>query len=168
MKKKNINEAVPMKMIRDYDKHVYNPFLTNENYLTKDNTFSVSASNKDEARNVTGVHKISKDQAIELMSGIIKDKLDITRGGINIFRYLFSKLELFEGEYSMTVKIDFNDCKNDIGYDSTQSVWNGLAELLDKDIIARSSVPGVYFLNSNFFLLTETIVVTEYYKLSVD
>jgi hypothetical protein len=119
---------------------------------------------------MTGIHNINKKQAIDLMSNTIKEKLGITKGGINMFKYLFSlfrevSLNASDEECSMTLKVIFEDCRDAIGYNSTQSVWNGLAELLDKDIIARSAVPGVYFLNPNFFLLTETIIVTELYKL---
>jgi len=136
-------------------------------YLSDDRSFFVNVVSVEKSRNLnlTGIHKINKDQALELIGDVLKDKLEITKGGINVFKYIFNKLERNEKDFIMTFKVDVDQCRDDIGYTSTQSVWYGLAELLDKSIIARSAILGVYYLNPNFFLPTEKIVVTEYYKL---
>ncbi len=167
------------KMIRDYPVSKTTPFWSSENeidltkdriykdYLTKDRALSVRImpNNDDKtSKTVTGIHKINKEQALELISNILKEKLNVTKGGVNMFKYLFKNIKA-DGQSDMTFKVNFDSCRDAIGYTSTQSVWNGLAELLDKNIIARSTGRGLYFLNPNFFLLTETIVVTEFYKL---
>ena len=153
------------KTIRDYPINRNSPFRRNskKNYLSKDRALSVSLVPTN-SRSITGIHKITKEDALELIGNILKEKLGITKGGINVFKYIFNNLEEDGDKISMTFKVDFEECRDEIGYTSTQSVWYGLAELLDKDIIARSGVPGIYFLNPNFFMPTETIAVTEYYK----
>ncbi len=164
-------ELKTVKTIREYPINRKSPFGTPKkpkNYLTQDKNLCVNIipnKKKSNSRNLTGIHKLNKDQAVELMGDILKDKLEITKGGINMFKYLFTQLEKSDDEYNMTFKVDFTKSRDDIGYKSTQSVWYALAELLDKNIIARSAVPGVYFLNPNFFLPTDSIVVTEFYKL---
>jgi hypothetical protein len=159
------NEVKTVKTIRDYPINRKTPFSTTD-FITEDKSFRVNLVSDANTINLTGIHKIEPEQALDLISDILKTKLDITKGGINVFKYLFSKLNEIENKNSMTFKVDFDKCRDDIGYTSTQSVWYGLAELLDKNIIARSEVPGVYFLNPNFFLPTEAIVVTEYYKIN--
>ena len=168
--KKMSDEAKTTKTIRDYEINQTNPFdPASSNYLSKDKALAVSIDDSN-SRSLTGIHKISKDEALDLIGDVLKEKLGITKGGVLVFKYLFSNLEKEESseEYSMTFKVDFDHCKDEIGWASTQSVWYGLAELLDKAIVARSGVPGVYFLNPNFFLPKDTIVISEFYKLKED
>lgn len=159
------------KTIRDFPVNKISPF--GKSFHTADgNSFSVNISPKDDensfSRSLTGIHFITKKQAVDLIGEVLKDKLGITRGAVNVFKYLYEKLENSDGlteDLGMNIKVDFDECKDACGYTSTQSVWYALAELLDKDIIARSLVPAVYFLNQNFFQPAETIVVSEYYKI---
>lgn len=157
------------KTIRDFPVRKSNPFKKSKgkSYLSKDKTFSVNiVQNGDyDSMNLTGIHKIDKEQALEIIGELLKERLGLTKGGINIFKYIHNNLEIEDGEPVMAFKVDFDHCCSEIGYTSTQSVWYGLAELLDKGIIARSGAPGVYFLNPVFFQTTSSFVVTEYYKL---
>ena len=160
------------KTIRDYPIFKFSPF-TKDTYLTDDNSFSVSVvpqKNKNEGtlRKLTGIHIIDKKDSIELIGNILKDKLNLTKCGIIIFKYLFEiyKKELKKSDDEhMTIKVNFDNCRDTCGYASTVSVWQGLTELLDKGIIARSGVPAVYYINPVFFNPTDTIALTEYYKI---
>lgn len=166
-------EAKTTKTIRDFPINKVSPFNNKLVHIAEGNSFSVNISPKDDdetsfSRSLTGIHYINKKEAIDLMGDVLKDKLGITKGSVNVFKYLYEKLEKSDGlteDLGMNIKVDFDDCKDACGYTSTQSVWYALAELLDKDIIARSLVPAVYFLNPNFFQPVETIVVSEYYKI---
>lgn len=164
-------EVKTTKTIRDFPVNKVSPFGKSI-YTNEGNSFSVIISPKDDetsfSRSLTGIQYITKKQALDLIADVLKDKLGITRGAVNVFKYLYDKLENSDGlteDLGMNIKVDFDDCKDVCGYTSTQSVWYALAELLDKDIIARSLVPAVYFLNPNFFQPAETIVVSEYYKI---
>lgn len=168
-------EAKTNKTIRDYPIKKSNPFIQkndNEGYISRNKSFSVNVvpNGETDSMSLTGIHKVHKDKALEILGEILREKLDITKGGINVFKYIYNNIDKVEqsnedGEI-MTFKVNFDDCRDVCGYNSTQSVWYGLAELLDKDIIARSGVPGVYYLNPNFFHPAGSIVVTEYYKLT--
>lgn len=168
-----MNEEVKtIKTIRDFPINKVSPFGKSI-HITKGNSFSVNISPKNEeetsfSRSLTSISYIKKKDAINLICDVLKDKLGISRGAVNVFKYLYSKLKKSNGladKLGMNIKVDFDDCKRACGYTSTQSVWYALAELLDKNIIARSLVPAVYFLNPNFFQPAETIVVSEYYKI---
>jgi hypothetical protein len=163
-------EEKSTKTIRDYPINQISPFNPKVGNVTEDRSFSVGIIPKDEKEtlftlNLTGIHVIDSINALELIGDILKDKLHMKTGGINVFKYMFGKLEKIDEAHSMTFKIDFDDCKDACGYTSHQSVWYGLAELLEKDIIARSGVPAVYYLNPNYFQPATTIVVTEFYKI---
>jgi len=167
----NNEEVKTTKTIRDFPVNKVSPFGKSV-HVAEGNSFSVNISPKDDetsfSRSLTGIHYITKKQAIDVIGDVLKDKLGITKGSVNVFKYLYEKLENSDGlteDLGMNIKVDFDDCKDACGYTSTQSVWYALAELLDKDIIARSLVPAVYFLNPNFFQPAETIVVSEYYKI---
>ena len=163
-------EVKTIKTIRDYPIKKKNPFAKKKNqegtknYLSKDRSFSVGIVS--DSISLTGIHKVGQGAALDVLGDILKEKLDITKGGINVFKYIYNSLEKDnDGQPLMTFRVNFEHCRDTCNYTSTQSVWYGLAELLDKNIIARSAIPGVYFLNPNFFHPTGSIVVTEYYKL---
>lgn len=152
------------KTIRDYPIKEKNPF-TEQTYLSKNKSFSVTVLNNNDkvAISLTSLCKVKKDSEIPKIIGkILKNKLRITKGGVNIYEYIYKNSDWAKEEYAF--KIDFDDCCNKIGYSSTQSVWYGLAELLDKNILARSETRGVYYLNPIFFQKANTVVVTDYYK----
>ena len=152
------------KTIRDYPIQEINPF-TDETYVSKNNTFSVTVvkNNDKTAINLTSLCKVGKAGDMPKIIGkILKNKLRITKGGVNVYEYIYNKS--WVAHNSFPFKMDFDDCCNKIGYSSYQSVWYGLAELLDKNIIARSEIPGAYYLNPLFFQDANTIVVTDYYK----
>ena len=166
--------------IRNYPINKESPFAIKNIHVVDDNSFSVSVAPKEDesfSRNLTGIHIIDKKQAVELMASCLSDKLNITKGGINVFKYLldlYNKLEktTSDGVTNTTndvrIKVNYKDCNDILGYTSIVSVWNGFAELLDKGIIARSGVTSVYFLNPTFFHPTEIMVVKEFYKIVDD
>jgi hypothetical protein len=58
---------------------------------------------------------------------------------------------------------DLKDCKAFTGYSSKESVFNGIAELLKNEIIARGRNPYRYYANPSIFYKGDRIVlVTEY------
>lgn len=164
---------VKIKMIRDYPVKIKSPFklVGFDVSKNKDNSFSISVEPKKEnprKKNLVNFHEINQDEALEILTSSLQDKLSIALSGVNVFKYIFKNLKINakgKNKYDMLFKMDFEDCRDYNGYVSAQSVWHGLGELLDKDIIARSKTPGSYFLNPNYFLPTSTISVTDCYKL---
>jgi hypothetical protein len=158
-----------VKTLRDYETYSLCPY-GKKSYLTNDRTFSVSVipGNNTNSIILTGIHKKTKEEVVEIISEVLKEKIKIGKSGLNLFKYLFNLERTINDQeegYPITIKMNVEDCKNAMGYAKTQSVWQGLAELLEHDIIARSAVPLVYYLNPNFFTPSETMVITEYFKL---
>jgi len=168
-----------VKTIRDYPLNRINPFETESPFISKDKSFSVNVV--ENARSLTGIHKIKSNEALDIVCLTLKEKLGLTKVGVNIFRFLYLNPDyVYEAkdmkDANLMAKINFEECREEMGYTSTQSVWCGLAELLNNNIIARAKVSRkimdkerglhlhYYHLNPIFFLPTKTIVVTEYYK----
>jgi hypothetical protein len=163
---------VKIKMIRDYPIKIKSPFKLAgfDISKSKDGNFYVSVEPKKEKplkKNLVNFHEINETEALEILKSSLQEKLGVALSGVNVFEYIFKNIKTKgkSKKYDMLFKMDFEDCRNYNGYVSAQSVWHGLGELLDKDIIARSKTPGSYFLNPNYFLPTNTISVTECYKL---
>ena len=158
---------VKIKMIRDYPIKETSPF-TNK-YVSKDKMLSVSVlpnRTSPRTRDITNTHRVEKDEIVGIITQHLQENLGIALSGLNIFKFIYNNLEKTKKGYKLKFKMNFEECRESNGYVSTQSVWHGLAELLDKDIIARTKIPGTYFLNPNFFIPTNTISVTEHYKLT--
>ncbi len=81
-------------MIRDYPVNKVSPFINKGINITEDHSFSVGIIPKDAkettfSRTLTGIHIIDGKQAIDLIGETLKDKLNITKAGINVFKYLY-------------------------------------------------------------------------------
>jgi len=153
------------KIINSYPNNRKTPFSKKKSYITKDNSFSITTSLDDEVTcNLVGVQKISKEDAINKIIDVLEDKLEISKSGINLFRYIYLNAKYKKSEI-LPIKIDYKDSMIDMGYNSFQSVYNALLELLDKNIIARTGVEKIYYINPTFFAPVERVLITEYYKL---
>lgn len=156
------------KKINSYPNNRKTPFGKKKTYTTKDNSFSITTSLNDEITcNLVGVQKVTKEEAINKIVDVLEDKLEISKSGINLFRYIYLNAKYDKNEI-LPIKIDYKESMTDMGYNSFQSVYNALLELLDKNIIARTGVEKIYYINPTFFAPVERILITEYYKLETE
>jgi len=145
------------------------PF-NNDKFLVDGNTFSLNKEDKNGSvvLNLVEMHKIKRENAIDVIVNVLSEKLQISRSGINLFRYIYlnAKHEKDNPEdYDvLPIKIDYKTSMVEMGYTSIQSVYNALIELLEKNIIARTAVEKLYFINPVFFVPPEKILVTEHYR----
>ncbi len=160
-----------VKTLRDYEVNNVCPY-GKKSYLTEDRSFSVSLIPGDKTNSIilTGIHKKTKEEVCDIITEVLKEKIKLSKSGLNLFRYIFNLERTIDQEdenenYPITIKINFDDAKKTMGYAKSQSIWQGIAELLEHDIIARSGNYSVYYLNPNFFTPSETMVITEYFKL---
>lgn len=153
--------------IRDFPFERRNPFLKGQ-YLTEDKSVSVDTivGGGKNTKSVTRYSKITKLDALDIFCEAMKEKLHINRAGVVLFKYIYNLVQekMWFDEDDFALYIDMEDCQVSCKYTSMQSVWNGLAELLKNNIIARSGQIGTYFLNPNFFQKADTLIVTEFFK----
>lgn len=155
-----------VKKLNDYAINQTDPYDKNSKYVNKDNTLSIVANQDDlmETKNVVEIHYIVQDEVVDKIIEILKDRLKISRSGLMLFRNIYSKYTRKKHKLQEPIEIDHKVFAPDMGYNSYQSVYNSILELLDKDIIARSGNEKLYFLNPMFFTKTNNLLITEYYK----
>lgn len=157
------------KKIADFPINRNTPFV-NDKFSKDGNNFSLTNDIKNGViLNLVETHKIKRENAVDVIVNVLSEKLQISRSGINLFRYIYlnAKYEKDNPEdYDiLPIKIDYKKSMLEMGYNSIQSVYNALIELLEKNIIARTGLEKVYFINPIFFVPPEKILVTEHYKL---
>lgn len=158
---------VPVGPSKNYPVNSVNPFMTLQ-FLTKDESVIVMASKKKQGviiQNVTHHHKVSKEECLDLFCAAIKEKLELTSGGVRTFRYLYGQVQESIGlsAKNLSLFVDKADCMDKARYTSIQSVFNGINELLEAGIIAKSGKINVYFINPNFFRPADCLIITEHY-----
>ena len=122
-----------------------------------------------DVKNLVEIKSVNKTEAIDKIVSILGEKLQISKSGLNLFKYIYLNAKYDRDspqDYDMLpIKIDYKDSMNEMGYTSFQSVYNALLELLEKNIIARTAIEKLYFVNSVFFIPANKINITETYKL---
>lgn len=156
------------KKIADFPINRSTPF--EDKLLSDSNSFSLSNNVKDGiVLNLVETHRIKRENAVDVIVNVLSEKLQISRSGINLFRYIYINAKYEKDnpiDYDvLPIKIDYKKSMIEMGYTSIQSVYNALIELLEKNIIARTAVEKLYFINPVFFVPPEKILVTEHYKL---
>ncbi len=154
------------KKIANYPVNRSNPF-NKKKYTSDENNFSLFADN--DVKNLVEIKSVNKTEAIDKIVSILGEKLQISKSGLNLFKYIYLNAKYDRDnpqDYDMLpIKIDYKDSMNEMGYTSFQSVYNALLELLEKNIIARTAIEKLYFVNSVFFIPANKINITETYKL---
>jgi hypothetical protein len=156
------------KKIADFPINRNTPF--EDKLLSDSNSFSLTNNLKDGVvLNLVETHRIKRENAIDVIVNVLSEKLQISRSGINLFRYIYinakHEKDTPKSYEILPIKIDYKKSMLEMGYTSIQSVYNALIELLEKKIIARTAIEKLYFINPVFFVSPEKILVTEHYKL---
>lgn len=163
-------EPHPVPPLTNFPVNTVNPFVGKQ-FMNDVKSVSVMATDETEGdkitKTVTRYQRITKNESLTKFCDAIKETLDITSGGIKTFRYLYEQVQQGKGlnAESISLAVDKYDCMKKAKYTSIQSVFNGINELLEKEIIAKSGKINVYFMNPNFFRPQDFLIITEYYKL---
>lgn len=102
--------------------------------------------------------QLDKEPFIKLFQTQLKALFGLTQAGVRVFGYFMEQSTFHD-------KVEFNlqDCLEFTGYSSKDSVFRGLAELLDNQFIARTNKAYFYYINPQIFYKGDRIVlVTEY------
>jgi hypothetical protein len=170
-KAEDMSEEV--KTIRDYPKNEENPFMDQVMMHIKEKnakignlrspgTYIDNDGVEHQTSNAIYTRKmVDSQQFVKLYTGNIKVMFDLTKTGIRIFGYFLAKAT------KSNEKAYFNqaECMDFCSYTSKKTVYNGLSELLDKGIIARTENSNEYFINpALFFNGDRMIIVNDYVK----
>jgi len=106
---------------------------------------------------VARFRKVENEQFIKIYTGTISSWFDLSRRAQKVLVYIITSLAK-DADY---VLIDWNRLCDVSGYNSHRPIYAGLAELCEKDIIARGIKPGFYFINPNYLFNGNRMVLVE-------
>jgi len=152
-----------------YPKNKENPFMANLVVPQRNGMAVVSKKSIPIVDSETGeveeifMHikqKVDKEMFVKLFKSQIQTIFDLTRLGYKIFGYFLNATRINED----MVHFDLEECMEKTGYKSTRSVFEGLAELCKKDIVAKGKTHTLYYINpAIFFNGNRMVVVQDYY-----
>ena len=146
-----------MRKISDFETYVDNPSKPLEGDLKHVHHFTKGAIRKlvneygeeklfselgDEVNKVVDSREYRKIFVSELVT--LKD---LNSSGIKVLCYILKHLRIKKDD----ITISISECMEFTGYKSKVNVYNGLAELLEKQIIFRKVGIGSYYINVNTF-----------------
>lgn len=104
--------------------------------------------------------KVDRAQFVKLYTSTITNFLELSKTGIRVFTFIASNIRPNADSFVMV----FDECMKYTGYKSKKSIIQGLTELIDNDIIARSKVPYIYFINPTMFYNGDRLTLLEQYE----
>lgn len=109
------------------------------------------------ARKVT----VDKAKFMKVFMSGLSNWFDLSKAGIKVFAYVANQVEPNRD----TFIFDLENCKKFTGYAGKNSVFSGLAELVDNHFIARGPNPFVYYINPTVFFNGDRLTFVEQYEL---
>jgi len=157
--------------IHEHPKNTRNPFISNllipkkktSQYIgVLDDKVILDKRTDEEETLVIGTSKtVDKEQFVKVYISQIELLFGLTKTALKVLSYIWDKQK-----FGDTVIVDSNDCKNVVGFKSLTSVFTGITELLNADIIAKGEVANVYFTNPAVFYKGDRLLLVTEYKQS--
>lgn len=87
--------------------------------------------------------EVDEERFAKLYLSSLNTLFDLKPSSIKVFTYILTKLIPNRDEFMFILK----ECMEYTGYTSKASIFKGLAQLVDEDIIARGKTDFLYFIN---------------------
>jgi hypothetical protein len=165
------NSSKEIARVVDFPENQENPFIPN--LLIKRGKKNIIIAKSDKAIMSRGTGEIEedtlfigtkkdldKDQFVKIFHSHLQAIFDLSKAALKIFSYIASVTE-----FGDRIIFHLEDCKKYTGYNSKETIYRALAELLRADIIARTDSSNLFYINPQIFYKGDRIVlVTEYRK----
>lgn len=106
--------------------------------------------------------KVSVDKAkfMKVFMTGLSNWFDLSKAGIKVFAYVANQVEPNRD----TFIFDLEECREFTGYSGKNTIFSGLAELVDNRFIARGPNPFVYYINPTIFFNGDRLTFIEQYE----
>lgn len=104
--------------------------------------------------------EVDKERFVKVFKGQLRFLFDLNKTALKVVGYLMEALPINKD----TVLFDLKDCLAYTGFQNKKSVYDGLAELLRKEILAKSDKINVFFVNPSITFNGNRMVVVNEYK----
>lgn len=156
-----------MKGLSEYPTHDANPYVSNLVIPSRNKTIAISNKQLNlfnpntgevEENNIgfMGLRKrVDTEQFVKIYKGQIQALFDLSNRAIKVFGYFMDATKVSADRVLFRLK----DCQKYTGYSSKASVTRGLAELLEKEFIARTDDHFMYYINPAKFFNGDRMVL---------
>jgi len=104
---------------------------------------------------------VDGDEFVKIYTGYLRDLFDLEKSTQKVFSYLLSKMD-----FTDKVHLIPSEIQSFCGYTSHRPIFEGLNELCEKGIIAKTIWSNVYWINPKFFYKGDRLVVMhEYHRI---
>jgi len=104
--------------------------------------------------------KVDKESFVKIFKGQLRFLFDLNKTALKVVGYLMEALPINRD----MVLFDLNDCLEYTEFANKKSVYDGLAELLKKGILAKSDKINIFFVNPSIAFNGNRMVIINDYK----
>jgi hypothetical protein len=160
------------KGVSDFPENRDNPFLEKLMVPVKSKSHAVATSKNDIILNtITGEHKedalflatkksVDAEEFVKIFQGSMAAIFGLSKAAQRVFNFVFSVIK--PSQDTLIFRVD--DCKEATGYNSIQTIYSGLAELLDNEFIAKSDITNVFYINPQIFYKGDRLIILREYR----
>lgn len=159
------------KRILDFPVNRENPFIDELILPTRRGTIAISRTKDkglldivtgeiDDGLFIAMRKEIDKEEFVKIFQSQLKVIFDLSKSALKTLSY-FMNVTNFSDE----LDFDLQDCMIFTGYTSKESIFNSIAELLEKEIIARGKNPYKYYANPKIFYKGDRILLVNEYRI---
>lgn len=105
--------------------------------------------------------QVDKARFMKVFMTGLSNWFDLSKAGIKVFAYVANQVEPNRDSFLF----DLEDCKAFTGYSGKNSIFSGLAELVENRFIARGPNPFVYYINPTIFFNGDRLTFIEQYEI---
>lgn len=104
--------------------------------------------------------EVDKESFVKIFKGQLRSLFDLNKTALKVAGYLMEALPINKD----MVLFDLQECLEYTGFANKKSVYDGLAELLEKEILAKSDKINVFFINPSIAFNGNRMIIVNDYK----
>ena len=158
---------IRLKEAKEYNE---NPFLRDlripivpksNMYVSKDkNIVNIKTGEIDDDVLLTGKRRyVDGEQFVKIFVKEMEVIFDLSKASQKVFAYMLSKVR-----YDDLLILDIKECSERAGYKSKGPIFKSLAELIQKEFIAKTKNQFVYWINPKLFYKGDRLVIIREYR----
>jgi hypothetical protein len=149
------------KSVTDFPRHDKNPFMQELLYMRKSRNKIVASTKGEHILDAdTGeiregeftraviVERVDNEQFIRVFDNYLTTIFDLSKRALMVLKYTMTALKFNDDR----IYFDVQEAKTATGYNSRETIFKGLAELIDKGVLARTDKVNFYFINPKAFV----------------
>lgn len=160
------------KKLSEFPQHRENPFMPNLMIPTSQRTVAIgrpkdkriidSMTGEMDDSYFIGIRKeLDKEEFVKIFQSQLQAIFDLSKAALKVLSYFMSI-----AKFSDELDFDLKDCIAFTKYKSKDTIFSGITELLNNEIIARGRNPYKYFANPSVFYKGDRIVLVTEYRMS--